>query len=158
MNRYHLLAAEIFGYSYAHYEDHLGIGNVRYDRLMPKDARTLERAETEKWSIEKVAKRFQVDIDVAKNMVRAFRLAKEVVDAGNAAESFRWGVRHAIENAVERGLRDEPSIERLIKQICYRAADMGFLLDREKKPLSHYSADLRRESYSELDDTPDSPT
>jgi hypothetical protein len=31
MDRIHLLAAEIFGYSYANYEDHLGIGNIRFD-------------------------------------------------------------------------------------------------------------------------------
>ena len=39
MNRYHLLAAEIFGYSYANYQDHLDVHNIRYTKLMPKDAR-----------------------------------------------------------------------------------------------------------------------
>ena len=34
MNRAQLLAAEIFGYSFANYADHLGIGNVRYERLL----------------------------------------------------------------------------------------------------------------------------
>jgi hypothetical protein len=155
MNRYHLLAAEMFGYSYANYEDHLGIGNVRYEKRMPGEARTLERAESENWSIEKVAKTLKVEIDEAKSTVRAFRLAKVVVDAGNAAESFRWGVRHSIEMAIEHGLRDEPSIERLVIQICYRAADLGFLLDREKKVLSHYSQDLRREPCSEQIDMPE---
>ena len=36
MNRAQLLAAEIFGYSFINYADHLGIGNVRYERLMPE--------------------------------------------------------------------------------------------------------------------------
>lgn len=43
MTRYQLLAAEIFGYSYANYQDHLGIGNIRYDRLMPEEAKKLGR-------------------------------------------------------------------------------------------------------------------
>jgi hypothetical protein len=37
MERIHLLAAEIFKYSYANYDNHLGI-NERFDRLMPHDA------------------------------------------------------------------------------------------------------------------------
>ena len=45
MNRAQLLAAEIFDYSFANSADHLGIGNVRYERLMPKDAETLEGVE-----------------------------------------------------------------------------------------------------------------
>ena len=55
MNRAQLLAAEIIGYSFANYQDHLGIGNVRYDRLMPKTARTLEKAAKENWATSKLA-------------------------------------------------------------------------------------------------------
>lgn len=47
MDRLKLLAAEIYGYSFANYEDHLGIGNERYERLMPQTAETLETAERE---------------------------------------------------------------------------------------------------------------
>ena len=39
-----------------------------------------------------------------------------------------------------------PSIERLVVQICFRAADLAFLLDREGRSLSSYSEVLRRES------------
>jgi hypothetical protein len=35
MDRYKLLAAELFGYSYDNYEDHLGIGHIRFEKLMP---------------------------------------------------------------------------------------------------------------------------
>ena len=38
MTREQLLAAEIFGYSFANDQDHLGIGNVRYEQLMPASA------------------------------------------------------------------------------------------------------------------------
>lgn len=149
MNRYHLLAAEIFSYSYDNYDDHLGIGNIRYDKLMPDDARLLERAENEGWPLERVARELKVDMEQAAISMRAFRHALEVVDAENPAESFRWAVRHCIEAAIAEGLRDEPSIERLVKQICYRAADLGFLLKREGKPLSRYSRHLRREPGTE---------
>lgn len=143
MNRYHFLAAETFHYSYANYENHLGIGNIRFDRLMPDDVRVLERAEKEKWPIAKLAKRLDVDVEIAERLQRAFRRALEVIDAENAAESFRWGVRHSIESAIAEGLCDEPSIERLVQQICYRAADFAVLLEREGKSLADYSDDLR---------------
>jgi hypothetical protein len=145
MNRYHLLAAEIFGYSYANYQDHLGIGNIRYERLMPDDARTLERAVAESWPVERVARELQVDEAEAQEALRAFRRARDVVDAENPAESFRWAVRQVIERAIAEGLGDENAVEQLVTQICYRAADLGFLLDREHKRLSRYSRHLRRE-------------
>jgi len=44
VNRKQLLAAETFAYSYAHYADYLGV-NVRFDRDMPRNLDTLERAE-----------------------------------------------------------------------------------------------------------------
>jgi hypothetical protein len=145
VDRYQLLAAEIHGYSYANYKDHLGIGNVRYDRLMPKVARTLERADKEGWSVERVARELKVDAEEAEDSLRAYRRARDVVDAENPAESFRWGVRQSIEHAVAEGLGDEASIERLVMQICYRAADLAYLLKQEGQSLSRYSRHLRRE-------------
>jgi hypothetical protein len=145
MDRYKFLAAEIFGYSYANYQDHLGIGNVRYETLMPDQVRTLEHATTEAWPVAKVAKSLKVEADAASELLRAFVRARDVVDAENAAESFRWGVRQSIELAIEEGLRDEPSVERLVTQICFRAADLAFLLKRDGQQLSRYSRHLRRE-------------
>jgi hypothetical protein len=145
MNRYHLLAAEIYGYSFANYQDHLGIGNVRFEKLMPATARTLERAQAQHWSVAKLARALDVTKDEAAELLQAFRRARDVVDAENAAESFRWAVRQTIESAVAEGLGDEPSIERLVTQICYRASDLAVLLEREGKPLSRYSRHLRRE-------------
>jgi hypothetical protein len=145
MDRYHLLAAEMYGYSYANYEDHLGIGNIRYDKWMPKTAKTMERAAAEGWPTERIARVLKVDEAEARETLRSFYRAGDVVDAENPAESFRWAVRQVIENALRGGLGDEASIERLVTQICYRAADLGFLLQQEGKPLSRYSRHLRRE-------------
>jgi hypothetical protein len=116
MDRHQLLAAEIYGYSYANYRDHLGIGNVRYEKLMPASARKLERAEAEGWSVEAVARELGVDQAEAATLLRAFLRARDVVDAENPADSFRWAVRQAVETAVAEGLRDEPSVERLATQ------------------------------------------
>jgi hypothetical protein len=152
MDRYQLLAAEIFGYSYANYEDHLGIGNIRYDKLMPDDAQTLERADAASWSLDRIAQALEVDRDQAAVSLQAYRRACEVVDAGNPAESFRVAVRQVLESATAKGLNDDESIEDVLIQICYRAADLAYLLDRKGKPLSRYSRHLRREpnvGYSE---------
>ncbi len=50
MNRRLLLAAELYDYSYANYADHLGIGNIRFDKLMRDDVDTLGPAEQERWT------------------------------------------------------------------------------------------------------------
>jgi len=39
MNKKFLLAAELFNYSYANYQNHLGIGNLRFEKLMPEHLR-----------------------------------------------------------------------------------------------------------------------
>ena len=65
MDRLRLLAAELFGYSYANYADHLGIGNERYERLMPEAVATLETAEREGWSVLQVAEALKVDVERA---------------------------------------------------------------------------------------------
>ena len=144
MNRAQLLAAETFGYSFINYADHLGIGNVRYERLMPEDAETLEAAEREGWPASKIAAALEVDVERAEELREAFQRARAVVDAENPAEAFRHGVRFSIWHAVEEGLRDPESIEKLVTQICYRAADLAFPLERAGKTLSQYSRHLRR--------------
>lgn len=68
------------------------------------------------------------------------------MDAPTPAESFRRGVRYSIQDAIEEGLTDEGDIERLVTQICYRAADLAYLLDLEGDTLSDYSRELRKES------------
>lgn len=145
MERKHLLAAELNAYSFANYADHLGIGNNRFEMYMPDEVLLLERAEREGWSDSKVAKASDMDRgDVVERRAR-FRRAVALVDAEDAAASFRVGVRHSIENAVKEGLQDTESVERLVVQICYRASDLAFLLEREGKTVTDYSAALRRE-------------
>lgn len=145
MDRLRLLAAELFGYSYANYADHLGIGNERYERLMPEAVATLETAEREGWSVLQVAEALKVDVERAEELCDAFERARDIVDAENPAEAFRHGVRYAILDALEDGLEGTDALEKLVTQICYRAADLAVLLEQEGKPLSRYSRHLRRE-------------
>jgi hypothetical protein len=152
MKREYLLAAELFAYSYDNYEDHLGVGNNRFERTMPEEAELLERAEKEGWADERVAARLNVELHEVPNWRKRFRDALAVVDAPNPAEAFRRGVRFSILDAVETGLGDEKSIEELVTQICYRAADLSNLLKKENLPLSDYSEILRREPDEELVD------
>jgi hypothetical protein len=143
MDREKLLAAETFSYSYAHYADHLGIGHVRFEEMMPNDIRLLEKAERQGWSLARLAKALEVDEEIAERFRVSYTKAKDIIDTPHAAESFRRGVRYSIMNAVEEGLESEADIERLVTQICYRAADLAYLLDLEEKDLSDYSIDLR---------------
>lgn len=156
MKRRHLLAAEVYAYSYAHYQDRLG--NPRFSRLMPQDMDVLEKAELGGWPLKRLAKALECSEDEAEHARQAFQRAREVVDAPNPAESFRRGVRQSIEYALEKGLRTPEEVEALVVQVCYRAADLGFLLDQEGSTLSDYSRLLRREpgvDYGDLDEDDD---
>jgi hypothetical protein len=144
MNRKQLLAAETFHYSYAHYADRLG-GNIRFGKWMPRDVDTLERAEREGWDGSRLAQALEVSENRVEFWRESYRRAKEIVDAPTSAESFRRGVRYSIQDAFEEGLTGEEAIERLVTQICYRAADLAYLLDLEQRRLSDYSEELREE-------------
>ena len=58
-------------------------------------------------------------------------------------------MRQSIEFALEDGLDSAEAAESLVTQICYRAADLGLLLDKEGHHLSQYSRHLRRETDTE---------
>ncbi|MFC2172484.1 hypothetical protein ACFLU6_07610 [Acidobacteriota bacterium] len=152
LSRIQLLTAEIHNYSYDNYYDHLGIGNVRFEKIMPNVAKTLERAARENWSLERTAKKLDIDIDKAQNLLEAYHEALEIIDAEDPSESFRAGVRHSIERAIKKGLGDPDSIENLVRQICYRTADLSFLLAQRDVPLSRYSRHLRKEPDTEYYD------
>lgn len=145
LSRSQLLAAEIFGYSYANYVDHLGIGNIRFDKLMPDDAIKLEQAVAEQWPLARVAKELEVDADNAAALMESTRKAMGVVQAENPAESFRESVRQVVEKAVTEGFDEADAIDNLVTQICYRASDLAYLLKAEGTRLSRYSRHLRRE-------------
>jgi hypothetical protein len=143
MNRTQLIAAELFNYSYANYQDHLGV-NERFDRLMPETVMTLETAEREEWPLKKLARKLEVEPEQAEDLLQRLQDARAVVEAENPAEAFRNGVRQSIELALDLGLEDEDDVEKLVKQICYRASDLAYLLEVEGSALSRYSRHLRR--------------
>ena len=148
MERIHFLAAEIFSYSYANYDDHLGI-NERFDTLMPHDAEILETALKEEWPIEKVAQELDASTETTRKLLFLVKGALEVVDAENPAESFRNAVRQSIEVAIKDGLATTEAIESLVTQICYRAANLGLVLDKKGHHLSQYSRHLRKDLETE---------
>ena len=145
MDRRQLLAAETFHYSYANYDNHLGIGNVRFDELMPDDVDTLEMAEQENWDDARLAGALQVEEEDVGRWRLSYQRAKAIVDAPTPAESFRHGVRYSIQDAVEDGLAGEKAIDALVVQICYRAADLAYLLDVRGETLTDYSEELRKD-------------
>jgi hypothetical protein len=145
MRREYLLAAETFRYSYAHYADHVQGSNVRFTRYMPDDVATLERAEREGWDDAHLARALDVPQENAGRLRAFYHEALDIVDAPTPAEAFRRSVRYAVHNAVQEGLEAENAIETLVVQICYRAADLAYLLDMQGERLSEYSSDLRKE-------------
>ncbi len=145
MNRKQLLAAETFRYSYANYADHLGIGNIRFDNIMPQAVDILEQADSEGWDKGKLANALDIDEEQAVMMTESYQHAKEIIDAPNRAESFRRRVRYSVKYALGDGLKTDEDIEKLVMQLCYCAADLAYLLDLEEEKLSDYSVELRKE-------------
>ena len=155
MNRRHFLAAELFAYSLDNYQSHLEVRNRRFTKYMPADVERLERAEIEGWPDEKIASELDVPVNEVPELRQRFERAKDVVDSPTPAEAFRRGVRYSIKDAVEEGLASADDIERLVVQVCYRAADLSLLLDLEGSTLSDYSVALRAEPETEWSEEED---
>lgn len=145
MKRKHILAAELYSYSFENYRNHLGIGNIRFDRLMPDSVELFERAEFEDWPDDRIAREFEVELSSVPAWKEKYARAKAITNARNPAEAFRLGVRFSIEDALEDGLSSSKDIENLVTQICYRASDMSVLLEIRNETLSKYSDKLREE-------------
>jgi hypothetical protein len=146
LERRHMLAAEIFGYSYVHYWDHLLTGNARFLTLMPDDVDALARAEVEGWDPARLAPALDVPEKVVDSYQRGYREAVQIVDAPTPAAAFRRGVYYSIQHAIEEGLDQEGAVQRLVTQIGYRAADLAFRLDMEGSRLSDYEEKLKEET------------
>ena len=145
MKRIHLLAAELYRYSLENYRDHLGIGNIRFESLMPRAVKILERAESEQWTDDRIAKELDDEKDSVADWREGFRRAKEIIDAADPAEAFRLGVRFSIEDALEKGIANSDDIDVLVTQICYRTSDLSVLLELQGESLSTYSDALRED-------------
>lgn len=150
MDRKQLLAAETFAYSYANYADHLG--NIRFDELMPRDIDILEQAEQEDWDEARLAEALEVEEEDVEFWQVSYRRAKEIVDAPTPAEAFRRGIRFSILDALEEGLATDADVEALVTQVCYRAADLAYLLEVAQQELSDYSEELRRLAEDETEE------
>ena len=146
MERKHILAAELYSYSLENYRNHLGIGNERFESLMPRDATLLERAESEQWSDDQIAKRLEVDHETVPEWRQNYLRAKSITDAADPAESFRIGIRFLIQDALKKDIAGAEDIESLVEQICYRVSDMAVLLELREESLSKYSDKLRQKS------------
>jgi len=154
MNRQQLLAAETFNYSYANYDNHLGIGNIRFDQLMPDDVDALEQAEQEGWDDARLAQALEIEEEHVVRWRRSYQRAKAIVDASTPAESFRRGVCFSVQDALEEKekLRGEKLAERIVGQVCYRASDLAYILYMRDERLSQYSSALREESGVDWED------
>ncbi len=149
ISRYHLLAAEIFGYSFANYLEHLMMEDASFETEMPAAARLLEHALQENWPATRVGRELFPDNPLnerqAQNLLDSCRNALLVVDAESPAESFRNAVRQSIQEAITDGLNDEQATEDLVAQICYRASDFAVLLELHGESILEYSDELRGE-------------
>lgn len=145
VKRIHYLAAEVFFYSYDNYDDHLGI-NERFDRSMPDHARLLESGLDGKIDAGDLAAKMEISEDDVIEFLQRAKNARKIIDAESPAEGFREAVKQTIQTALEGGVKDEADIESLVGQICYRAADLGFLLKKSGERLEQYSEELRSDS------------
>lgn len=145
LTRQHLLAAEIFSYSFANYANHLGIGNERFEKLMPDDASILELAVNENWEINRVATAFDFDTDTASSLITKTKNALKVVDAASPVIAFREAVGQLVSKASEEGLNSDDAVRDLVTQVCYRVSDLAHLLVADGTDLMSHCEAFRRE-------------
>ena len=143
LSRMQLLTAEIFCYSFAHYADRVGIGKLRFDKLMPEDTVKLELALKENWNLTRTAKELEVDTDTAAALLASTRNALKVVDAANPAIGFREAIIQLVSDAADKGLNSDDDVKRLVEQICYRVSDLRFLLIADGSELKTYCKEFR---------------
>lgn len=135
MKRYDYIAAEIFGYSYSHYQDKIDIGNRRFYRIMPNDVKLLEKAINESWSSEKIADKLDVDVERVSELKEAFHSACKVVDQPSSEAVFEAGIRNTIENTLSEFNIDSDTKELLVEQLMYRGKDYKYLMENEFKDI-----------------------
>jgi hypothetical protein len=145
MNRKNLLAAETFSYSYPRYAERLEEGHVRFTTTMPDDIDILEKAEREGWDDTRLARAIDIPLENVASWRKSYREALDIIDAPTPAEAFRRGVRHSIQYALQEGLASDDDVEKLVVQVCYRAADLAYLLDMTGERLAAFSRELRKE-------------
>ena len=145
LNRQQFLTAEIFAYSYANYAEHLGIGNERFEKLMPDDAAKLELAVNENWEITRLAKTLNVDADAASSLLASTKDAFKIVDAANPAIAFREAISQLVAKTSEEGLDSDDAVRNLVTQVCYRVSDLAHLLAADGTDLMSHCKGLRRE-------------
>jgi hypothetical protein len=145
MTRDQMLAAEVFAYSFDNYADHLEIGNPRFEKYMPEDVRNIARANAEGWSAARLAKVLKIKEEDVEDWKRRYSDAIEIVDAATPAKAFRNAIRQTLARELEGHNLSHAELESLVTQVCYRTADLSYLLARRDEPLSKYSKALRWE-------------
>jgi len=145
MTQHQLLTAELFDYSYDNYADHLEVGNARFKKIMPEFCATLGEAIDNKLPKEKIAQRLKIDPDKVDSWIKSYKDSAEIVNAVNPSEAFRISLQKIMYGKMKENLDTKEKIDDLIIQICYRVADLGYLLELEKSELSDYSDWLRRD-------------
>ena len=135
MKRYDYIAAEMFGYSYSHYQDKIDIGNRRFYQIMPNEVRLLEKAINESWPTERLADKLEVDASRVSELKEAFYNACKIVDQPSPEAAFEAGIRNTVENTLSELSIDSNTKELLIEQLMYRGKDYKYLLEKEFKDL-----------------------
>lgn len=136
MKRYEYLAAEIFGYSYRHYQDKIEMENSRFTKYMPSDVKLLEQGIKEAWSTEKIAEKLEIDAERVGVFKEAYERAVKIVDQLTPYRTFEEGIKATFNIALGNNPIDDLTRAQLLEQFIYRAKDFEFLLREELELLA----------------------
>lgn len=145
MNRVDLIAAEVFGYSFDHYQDRIDIRNKRFTKYMPDDIILIEKSISKGKSNKDLAKALKISEEKVEQYKSKYFNAIKVVDSKNAGESYKEGLKITLENFIKRNKLNEQNIDELIQEILYRTTDFAYLLRKENKSISDYSHAFRHD-------------
>ncbi|MGK7396769.1 MAG: hypothetical protein ACNS62_19490 [Candidatus Cyclobacteriaceae bacterium M3_2C_046] len=137
MDKYKLLAAEMNGFRYADYYNHLG--NLHFDTILPNEVKRLEKAAQENWSDDQISRELKLDREVARKKLRKYKLAKKLIESPGLAEFLRRSLRETLKTCASISEEEQ---EQMVENICQRMTDLGFMLERRNQQLHELTPDL----------------
>lgn len=143
MKKIHYLAADIFGYSYTHYQEKVSMNHPRFTKYMPEDVRKLKKARQENWTDEKIAEGLEMPIENVPHWKRMYQLYADLDYEDHLGKFFLDSLKTDIKKLqIKLSASDQ---KKLIHALAYRLMDFNFMLEENDETLKDYDFYFRYE-------------
>jgi hypothetical protein len=143
MKAIHYLAADLFGYSYKHYQEKVSMNHIRFTKYMPDAIRTLRKGIHQGWTNQKIATAMDMPIEKVDDWKAMYELYADLHDDDHLGRFFVESVKADIEKLqIKISASDQ---NKLIHALAYRLMDLDFKLEANDECLKDYGDYFRFE-------------